>query len=140
MLFASTRLTLVRELGKEKFRASFFATEKKELEREGWEKWERSEGEGAGEVLSVEEAVLKGVKEDEEREGGRATGERKMIGGGGVRLRIAEGVMERLAGLRGDGDNLIMLVWFFLFFPMGSGRGGAMEGELGRIEWLGGRK
>lgn len=37
-LFASTRLTLVRELGAEKFSAQVFATEAGDLSAEGWEK------------------------------------------------------------------------------------------------------
>ena len=38
MLFASTRLTLVRELGTEHFSSTLFATEKSELTAEGWSK------------------------------------------------------------------------------------------------------
>lgn len=38
MLFASTRNTLTRELGGEKFGESIFATEKKELTAEGFKK------------------------------------------------------------------------------------------------------
>ncbi|KAL8728002.1 MAG: hypothetical protein Q9166_005673 [cf. Caloplaca sp. 2 TL-2023] len=40
-LFASTRLTLIRELGAELFGETMFATEKGDLSAEGWEKWER---------------------------------------------------------------------------------------------------
>ena len=63
MLFASTRLTLVRELGAERFRESLLVTEIKELEKEGWEKHDAS-----GELkapLTEEEKTLKGVKEAE---------------------------------------------------------------------------
>lgn len=112
MLFASTRLTLVRELGPEKFHASYFATEKRDLEREGWEKWERTDGAGA--PLTEGEEVLRGVKEQEEIEGGRGTGERKLVGGGGVKLGVGADVMETLAGLKSAQlDNLVMLVCFF---------------------------
>lgn len=38
MLFASTRLTLVRELGTEKFRETLFVTSKDELTEEGFRK------------------------------------------------------------------------------------------------------
>lgn len=112
MLFASTRLTLVRELGKEKFRASYFATEKRDLEPEGWEKWERSE-EGQGAAPLTQEEVLRGVKEEEEREGGRGTGERRLVGGGGVKLGVEGHVMGLLRKLKaGEGENLVMLVCF----------------------------
>lgn len=40
MLFASTRNTLLRELGTEKFRESIFATTKDELTAEGFQKHE----------------------------------------------------------------------------------------------------
>lgn len=103
----------MRELGKEKFRNSYFATEKKDLEKEGWEKWERSEGAEVQKPLSKEEEVLMGVKEDEEREGGRGTGERRLVGGGRARLGVAREVMERLGELsRGSGANLVMFVCF----------------------------
>ena len=119
MLFASTRLTLLRELGKEKFRGSYFVTERRDLEREGWEKWEAGEGEGelGGEggkkPLTVEEEVLRGVKEDEEREGRGGTGKRRLVGGSGVKLGVGGDVMQRLQGLKGgEGGNLVMLVCF----------------------------
>ena len=41
MLFASTRLTLVRELGIERFRDTLFATEAAEPTAEGWAKHEK---------------------------------------------------------------------------------------------------
>ena len=108
MLFASTRLTLVRELGSEKFRASRFITETSELEAEGWGAWERHEkGDGP---LTREEEELKGVKEAEasEKAGMGKTGS---VVSSGVSLQMKEGVTEALQGLQvGEGGNLVVLV------------------------------
>lgn len=43
MLFASTRLTLVRELGTERFRETLFATRKEELTAEGFKAHDQHE-------------------------------------------------------------------------------------------------
>ncbi|KAL8936106.1 MAG: hypothetical protein Q9216_005098, partial [Gyalolechia sp. 2 TL-2023] len=53
-LFASTRLTLVRELGAEKFSDQVFATEAADLSRDGWEKWEEH-GKGEAPLTREEE-------------------------------------------------------------------------------------
>lgn len=138
MLFASTRLTLVRELGKEKFRGSYFATEKRDLEREGWEKWEASEGyadadgEGIKQPLTAEEEVLRGVKEDEEREGRGGTGERRLVGGSGVKLGVEGDIMQRLQRLKeGEGANLVMLVCFSVLCVVGE-KGAGVRGYVQR--------
>jgi len=114
MLFASTRLTLVRELGSEKFRASRFVTEVSELEAKGWEAWERHEkGEGP---LTREEEALKGVKEAlaSEKSG---MGKKGSVVSSGVSLQMREGVTESLEGLRrGDGGNLVVLVCWPAYF------------------------
>jgi len=114
MLFASTRLTLVRELGSEKFRASRFVTEVSELEAKGWEAWERHEkGEGP---LTREEEELKGVKEAlaSEKSG---MGKKGSVVSSGVSLQMREGVTESLEGLRrGDGGNLVVLVCWPAYF------------------------
>ena len=111
MLFASTRMTLTRELGTEKFTSSIFATEKKDLEESGWRKWETSERGEARQPLTEEERNLKDVREgeDQARQGG--TRERKLVGGGGFAMKIGPRVKEALSDLRdGQGDNLVMLV------------------------------
>ena len=111
MLFASTRMTLTRELGTEKFANSYFTTEKRDLDESGWRKWESSEKEGAGRPLTEEEKVLQDVQkgEDQARSGG--TGERKLVGGGGFSMKIGLGVRESLSDLKdGQGENLVMLV------------------------------
>lgn len=100
MLFASTRLTLVRELGIERFRETLFATEAQELTAEGWEKHEKH-----GELeapLTEEEAGLKGVKEAEISESG-GTGTRRGHVSRGVEVKTGEGVLEALGSLREEG-------------------------------------
>lgn len=82
-------------------------TEKRELEREGWERHERSKEVAA--PLTEEEEVLRGVKEAEaETRGG--TGGRKSQFGSGVSLEIEGEARRALEGFRGEGDNLVQLV------------------------------
>lgn len=100
MLFASTRLTLVRELGIERFRQTLFATEASELTAEGWEKHEKHESLEA--PLTEEEAGLKGVKEAEYGES-MGTGQRRGHVGRGVELKTGEGVLEALGSLKEEG-------------------------------------
>ena len=107
MLFASTRLTLVRELGSGKFRASRFITETSEVDAKGWEAWEKHEkGEGP---LTREEEELKGVREAETTEKA-GMGKKGSVVSSGVSLQMREGVTEALEGLRkGEGGNLVVL-------------------------------
>lgn len=108
MLFASTRLTLVRELGTERFRETLLVTEPRELERDGWERHERSKGVAA--PLTEEEEVLKGVK-DAEAEARGGTGSKRAQFGTRASLGI-EGEARRTLKLLGEGsgDNLVQLV------------------------------
>ncbi|ROW04636.1 hypothetical protein VPNG_07402 [Cytospora leucostoma] len=71
MLFASTRLTLVRELGREHFRETIFATARDEVTPEGFERHDRHERLEA--PLTEEERSLEGVKRAEAEEGSRGT-------------------------------------------------------------------
>ena len=108
MLFASTRLTLVRELGTERFRESLFVTEMKELEKEGWQKHDAS---GALKApLTEEEETLQGVKEAEaEARGG--TGGRRLETGGKLTMAIGGEALKALQGLKeGGGESLVQLV------------------------------
>lgn len=108
MLFASTRLTLVRELGIERFRETLFVTEKEELTAEGWRKHEAHTKLSA--PLTEEEEGLKGIKEAEAQESG-GTAARKRIGGGGIGLEVGEGVAQALEGLKeGSDGELVMIV------------------------------
>jgi twinfilin len=99
MLFASTRLTLVRELGIERFRQTVFATEKDELTAEGWARHEASEKVEA--PLTEEESGLQGVKEAEAREA-QGTGARRGHVSSRVDVKTGEGVVEALAALKDD--------------------------------------
>lgn len=93
-LFASTRATLVRELGSEKFSETVFLTEREEvLEPAQWDEraggW-ASAGAGQGQqdpgLLSTEERELQAVKraEEEERHGTRGRDLMGEAGSGGV--------------------------------------------------------
>ncbi|KAI9874988.1 MAG: Twinfilin-1 [Pleopsidium flavum] len=106
MLFASTRLTLIRELGSERFRETIFATTKAELTAEGWRKHEKH-----GEVkapLTQGEQALQGVKEAEAEES-RGTGARSSHVRSGVKFPISEEALEALKGLEGGSENLVQL-------------------------------
>ena len=108
MLFASTRLTLVRELGTERFRESLFVTELRELEKEGWEKHDAHGALSA--PLTEEEENLKGIKEAEAEAKGGTEGRRLETGG---KLSIAASTQAREAlGFfsAGEGGNLLQLV------------------------------
>jgi twinfilin-like protein len=111
MLFASTRLTLARELGTENFTESVFVTTAQELTEEGWKKHE--DHIKLDNPLTEEERNLEDIKEAEVLEVG-GTGRRGAgYGGpsGGLKMRAGEGVVEALSGLE-DG-SLVMLVSFF---------------------------
>lgn len=101
MLFASTRLTLVRELGVERFRETIFCTEKEELTKEGWRRHEQHTKLAA--PLTEEEEGLRGVKEAEAAESG-GTGGRKRVGGGGIELGLEEGLVDAIRSV-GEGPE-----------------------------------
>ena len=106
MLFASTRLTLVRELGTERFREQVFVTEMKELAKEGWERHDAS---GALKApLTEEEEVLKGVK-DAEADARGGTAGRRLETGGKLSIAISTEAREALEGLRnGEGAGSLV--------------------------------
>lgn len=122
MLFASTRSTLVRELGTEKFDDTVFATEEDEIL--GREAWSERDGDKAG----VGREALMGEKERELEAVRRAEAEARSgtpqrdIGIGGtfgpgtgsgmrVSMPVAEEAKSALKEL-GDG-GLVQLVWIF---------------------------
>ena len=108
MLFASARLTLVRELGVERFRETLLVTTKDELTPQGWRKHEAHVRLSA--PLTEEEQGLKGIQEAEAQEGG-GTAARKSHVSSGMRLNMAEGVFEALEGLKGGAEGeLVMIV------------------------------
>lgn len=107
MLFASTRLTLVRELGIERFRETIFATTKQELSAEGWRKHDKH-----GELtapLTEEERALQGVKAAEAEES-RGTTSRSSHVSSGLSFPVSMDALESLRKLKVGGDNLVQLV------------------------------
>jgi twinfilin-like protein len=97
MLFASTRLTLVRELGIERFRSTIFATEVEELTAEGWAKHEKHEALPA--PMTTEEAGLASAKEAEARES-QGTSTRRGHVSSTVNVPTGDGVLEALQSLK----------------------------------------
>ncbi|EPE25001.1 Actin depolymerizing protein [Glarea lozoyensis ATCC 20868] len=109
MLFASTRLTLVRELGIERFRETIFATREDELSAEGFKKHDKHNELAA--PLTEEEVSLGEVKRKEAEEG-RGAGERKSHVSSGVSMPVTEEALGALKGLssgEGDENNLVQL-------------------------------
>ncbi|KAI9675358.1 MAG: Twinfilin-1 [Caeruleum heppii] len=108
MLFASTRLSLVRELGSERFRETFFATRKAELTSEGFARHDKH-----GELdapLTQEEQSLQDVKEAEAQES-RGASARSSHVSSGVSFPITDDALQALRALEGSDDNLVQLVW-----------------------------
>ena len=114
MLFASTRLSLVRELGKERFRESILVTEIKELEREGWEKHDAS---GALQApLTEEEETLKGLQDAEAEARGGTEGKR-LETGGKLSMAISQDARTALEKFTdATGGLLVQLVHYLPFF------------------------
>lgn len=132
-LFASTRTTLVRELGRESFEGrNLFLTERREvLDLEEWRERERERdgGVGGGEEgpYTKEEKELRGVRraEDEERYGGTKGRDIMGNGGGGggngektlgFKAKMDDPAKQALAGMgravqsEGGGATLVQLV------------------------------
>ncbi|TKX27338.1 cofilin/tropomyosin-type actin-binding protein [Elsinoe australis] len=115
MLFASTRTTLVRELGIERFGESIFCTNVEEVSPEGWErhlKHQRLEN-----PLTEEERANEGIREAEMLESS-GTGGREMGGmgmGGAQRsstgtkgLRREEGLEGKVGEVKGGGEGVLV--------------------------------
>jgi twinfilin-like protein len=124
-LFASTRATLVRDLGSEKFASTVFATEVEEVIGEQAWKERESKSDGGGEkVMGQRERELEEVKRMEEEEkshlvsGTAGTGLSGIGGGteaslGGFKFPVGEGVEGALKAL-GEGEGgLVTLVSFY---------------------------
>lgn len=110
MLFASTRLTLVRELGIERFRETLFATEAAELTAEGWAKHEKHSSQEA--PLTEEEAGQAGLREVEAQESGGTTARKGHVASKVDAMSTEDGLPEALAELmkEGSGGLLVQLV------------------------------
>ncbi|KFY17748.1 hypothetical protein V492_00416 [Pseudogymnoascus sp. VKM F-4246] len=108
MLFASTRLTLVRELGIERFRETIFATTKAELTADGFRKHDKHVELAA--PLTEEEQTLGAVKRAESEEGRGSSVKRSHISDH-FAMPIADDAMSALKklGESESGDNLIQL-------------------------------
>ena len=131
MLFASTRLTLVRELGEtysnfsrisiwelrltkpgsgtEHFTSTLFATTKEELTADGWTRHEAHGSLSA--PLTEEEQNLEGIRDAEAQES-MGTGARKggHIVEGGIKVALPVDAVEALKNLLSGGLDLVQLV------------------------------
>ncbi|KAK3985237.1 hypothetical protein QBC44DRAFT_335502 [Cladorrhinum sp. PSN332] len=107
MLFASTRLTLVRELGSEHFRETFFATTPEELSPAGFDKHDAHSSLEA--PLTEEERSLGEVKRAEQ-EAGQGTATRAIHLSKNLETPIAEDALSALKELGSEsGRQLVML-------------------------------
>lgn len=109
MLFASTRLTLTRELGTEHFRETIFATVPQELTPQGFEKHDAHTKLDA--PLTEEERSLSEVKRAEQ-EAGQGTGVREIHLSKSLSMPVASDALLAMGELssNGFGRGLIMLV------------------------------
>lgn len=101
MLFASTRLTLVRELGTESFGEQMFVENAEELSESGWKKHEAHTRQEA--PLTEEERNLVDIKNAEATEVGGTSRRGGGYGSGGLKMNAGEGVVEALSNLQDGG-------------------------------------
>lgn len=112
MLFASTRLTLTRELGSEHFRETLFVTDPDELSARGFEKHDAHVKLDA--PLTEEEQTLGAVKRAEQ-EAGSGTGVKEIHLSNHMKLPVDEAATAALKELgEGSGRVLASLVCPFL--------------------------
>lgn len=112
MLFASTRLALVRELGSEHFRETIFATTAEELSGRGFQRHDAHNALAA--PLTEEERTLGDVKRAEQ-EAGHGTSSRDVHLSRGLKLTVAPEAVAALRSLN-EGETLVSLVglgWCF---------------------------
>ncbi|GKT81860.1 cofilin/tropomyosin-type actin-binding protein [Colletotrichum tofieldiae] len=106
MLFASTRLTLVRKLGSEHFRESIFATAPEELSAKGFAKHDaHTELEAP---LTEEERSLGAVKQAEQ-EASTGTGTREIHLSKTLAMPIAEDALAALKELSSNGGKVLKI-------------------------------
>ncbi|KAF3924920.1 Twinfilin-1 [Orbilia brochopaga] len=106
MLFASTRNTLTRELGTERFSESIFVTTKAEVTAEGFKKHDAHVAKAA--PLTEEEAALKDVKEAE-AEASRGTTARASHVSSGVSFPMSDAALDALRRLPTTPNGLVQL-------------------------------
>lgn len=108
MLFAATRLTLVRELGSEHFRETIFTTTADELSPAGFDRHDKHTGLDA--PLTEEERSLGEVKRAE-AEAGAGTGVREIHLSSTMNMPVKDDALKALTELgSGGGRVLVMLV------------------------------
>ncbi len=109
MLFASTRLTLVRELGTEHFRETVFATTADELSARGFD---RHDAHAALDAPLTEEERSLGAVKRAEQEAGAGTGTREIHLSQRLNMPVGEDAIAALRELadEGSGRVLVMLV------------------------------
>lgn len=107
MLFASTRLTLVRELGSEHFRETIFATTANELSEGGFKKHDAHTQMAA--PLTEEERTLGEVKRAEQ-EAGSGTGTREIHLSKSLAMPVAEDALAALKELGQDGGRVVTML------------------------------
>ncbi|ETS85330.1 hypothetical protein PFICI_03355 [Pestalotiopsis fici W106-1] len=107
MLFASTRLTLVRELGSEHFAETIFATMAEELTPEGFKRHDKHTELAA--PLTEEERTLGEVKRAEAEEG-RGTGVREIHLSKTMNMPVDANAVAALSEMaRGEGSGIVTL-------------------------------
>ncbi|KAI5202158.1 hypothetical protein AUEXF2481DRAFT_7702 [Aureobasidium subglaciale EXF-2481] len=107
MLFASTRLTLVRELGVERFRETVFCTTAEELTPAGWDRHEKHNRLDA--PLTEEEAGLKHIKDTEALESSGGTGGRSLPSAG-IALNLGDEVSDALESLKDSREGSLVMI------------------------------
>ncbi|KAF4119322.1 twinfilin [Geosmithia morbida] len=106
MLFASTRLTLVRELGTEHFRETIFATTPEELSERGFQKHDDHSKIEA--PLTEEERTLGEVKRAEQ-EAGAGTGTREIHLSKNLSMPLSEDALAAIKAV-GDGERSVTML------------------------------
>ncbi|KHN99740.1 twinfilin-1 [Metarhizium album ARSEF 1941] len=107
MLFASTRLTLVRELGSEHFRETMFVTSADELSENGFERHDAHAQLAA--PLTEEERTLGEVKRAEQ-EAGSGTGTREIHLSKSFAMPMAEDAVAALKELGQDDGRVVTML------------------------------
>ncbi|PHH64746.1 hypothetical protein CDD81_4008 [Ophiocordyceps australis] len=106
-LVASTRLTLVRELGTEHFRETVFLTMADELSENGFKKLDAHNKLAA--PLTEEEKTLDEVKKAEQ-EAGAGTGTREIHLSKSLAMPVAEDAIAAMKELGQDGERLVTML------------------------------
>lgn len=107
MLFASTRLTLVRELGSEHFRETIFATTAEELSEAGFKKHDAHSKLDA--PLTEEERTLGEVKRAEQ-ETGTGTGTREIHLSKSLKMPVGEDALAAMTEVGQDGGRTVAML------------------------------